>query len=599
MKTNSCIKALLLFALSVILCVALISCNNTAGGSDSDSSSTEESVNIPKDRFAVLFSGKSQCRIIYTDIGDGTEKSVALDIRNEIEKLTSVTPELFDDYTEDNGSFEILVGKTNRDESKSTEIEDTDAAYSVCVINNKLVITAVGPDGYFTAMKTLKKLLSDSYDSEKKELLIETSFNDTGIGATKEARLLTYETAGKTEKIWDCGDEAIMRIVKNTTLDEYNAYLKLLSEDGNTLYAENKIGETLFSTYLSEDERYVINTIFTPHDKRAKVIIEPMSLTSLPDKESEKTDKVCEPTITQLGLEHIYYHTNSTPQISYAYFQAGMGYIIRLENGTFIVIDGGLNSAHSYDKFLNTVRSQAPDPEKIVISAWIITHAHDDHTGVFERFSGDGSAKKLITVERLIYHFPSDESYKKTGDSLPTALKQKLRSFKDAKITKAHPGQRFYIGGAVIEIYSTMDMTAPLKVSDPNSLSMAFTVTVGGQKLMFLADATDTVANYMLKAYGDALKSDMVQAAHHGTGATSSFYEAVDPTVVFFPTGEWDYHYYWNGEGKKSYASNAYFYTSKNLKEIILAGSTDRTLTLPYDNGNVPFPIAPPKDSFK
>jgi hypothetical protein len=82
--------------------------------------------------------------------------------------------------------------------------------------------------------------------------------------------------------------------------------------------------------------------------------------------------------------------------------------------------------------------------------------------------------------------------------------------------------------------------------------------------------------------WGGYLKSDIMQAAHHGlNGGSVALYEQVDPNVVLVPMctsyvkkilefshSQWIWN---NGSG--------------NIKEVILSGWEQRTLELPYTSG--------------
>ncbi len=551
--------------------------------------------------FPIFEDGRLKVRIVCENRNDLLQKEIADLIAEKIYTLVGQRPSVYDDYVKDNGCFEILVGKTNRDESYLTDMDEAlTSSYGAAIVNNKFPIVATDRDGYYLALTFIEEMLMNEYNSQNNELIIDGTYSISGTAVPKESYIQSYQTAGTASELYDCGDDGIMSIISATSIGEFNRYLSSLSADGNTLYAENTIGNNSFATYVTKDKQYVINASFTPADSTARLIIEPLSLTSLPDKQGTADNK-CDVTFTQIGLEHIYWDATETPQISNAYFQAGMSYVIRLSDGRFIVIDGGLKYDHSYNKLISTLKAQALDPNNITVAAWIISHAHDDHTGVFEKFAADKTAQITVNVESFIYNFPSDAQYTASGDSLPTSLRRLLRSFDGTKVLKAHPGQRIHIADAVIEIYNTVDLQAPAPITDPNAMSMVFAVHVGGQKIMFTADMPASVSDQLVSLYGSALKSDIVQATHHGGAGASvnEFYKLVDPSVVLFPTGEWDYHYYWNGTGKKGYECNAYFYTSENVKHIIVAGSTDLTLTLPYLPAKQPLPAVPPQDSFQ
>lgn len=90
----------------------------------------------------------------------------------------------------------------------------------------------------------------------------------------------------------------------------------------------------------------------------------------------------------------------------------------------------------------------------------------------------------------------------------------------------------------------------------------------------------------MVTLYGSALASDFVQVIHHGApGGTIAYYQCVNPSIVLWPLGEYDYFPDPANPSKTTRSRetyNAFLYTSTRVREIILAGHTDRTLSLPY-----------------
>ena len=57
--------------------------------------------------------------------------------------------------------------------------------------------------------------------------------------------------------------------------------------------------------------------------------------------------------------------------------------------------------------------------------------------------------------------------------------------------------------------------------------------------MIFLADCGVYVCEWMLDAYDEALKSDMVQVAHHGgETANKEIYDAIQADTLFWPCNE-------------------------------------------------------------
>ena len=57
---------------------------------------------------------------------------------------------------------------------------------------------------------------------------------------------------------------------------------------------------------------------------------------------------------------------------------------------------------------------------------------------------------------------------------------------------------------------------------------------------MFMGDAGEIAGKRLVARYGDALKSDICQPAHHGQdGATEEVYQAIAPTACLWCTPDW------------------------------------------------------------
>ena len=236
-----------------------------------------------------------------------------------------------------------------------------------------------------------------------------------------------------------------------------------------------------------------------------------------------------ESTFTQVGL---YYDPDREANAEKGVMKniAGMCYVMRLEDGSFIVIDGGFDEAYNADRLYSTLEHQAPDPENIVIAAWIFTHDHGDHVGVLRRFAQ--KYKTEVTVEKFIHSFPFS-----SGESHISAM----RGFSGAKIYKSHAGQKYYLRNAEIEILYTTDLYLDNveTMDDTNKASQVFTISSHGTKFMMFGDYYHGKDETVSTIYSNAtLESHVMQHAHHGVSdASNKVVLTVAPTYVFWPTG--------------------------------------------------------------
>jgi len=119
-----------------------------------------------------------------------------------------------------------------------------------------------------------------------------------------------------------------------------------------------------------------------------------------------------------------------------------------------------------------------------------------------------------------------------------------------------------------------------------NTSSLVFSVELGGQRFLVTGDASNAALKITTQMYGDYLKSDFVQVAHHGGSTGSTGTEAVSKTytlaaspVVLWPTG---LEYY---PKRLSSPQNATIHELASTKEIFVAGSREVRFTLPYTVG--------------
>lgn len=120
-----------------------------------------------------------------------------------------------------------------------------------------------------------------------------------------------------------------------------------------------------------------------------------------------------------------------------------------------------------------------------------------------------------------------------------------------------------------------------------NTSSVVFTLNIAGQQFLILGDASNDALTIVSSMYGDYLKSDFIQTAHHGYTTGSSAYSGVTKTytltaapVVLWPVGAKDY------AGMSSRAYDAHLQNLETTKEIIVAGARDVSFKLPYTYGS-------------
>lgn len=370
-------------------------------------------------------------------------------------------------------------------------------------------------------------------------------------------------------------DDTVVFQISSTDISELNAYILSLENADYERIMENSINGNLFYTY--KNGTTLINMAYITSENKVTVTKE--TVTVLPQNTTKPTfEKVSDPSITQIKLE--------------ASVAEGMSYVIQLSDGTFFIIDGGWCDSNENEavKLYNTLAALAGEGNDIVIAGWIFTHCHGDHIGTFNFFAEKYYSD--VTIKQLLYNFPADSDISNSGSSyMLDGTKQRYRNFKnvistyltDTEIVKLHSGYKFYYADAEIEILQTLEDLYPSTVAnyDFNSSSTIFTVTIAGQKMLFLGDVSDTGASRLNRVFGSSLKSDFIQIAHHGLnngGTIKTLYMNADATYALYPAPLSWY------ESNKNASANFYISTeSKTIKQVFVSCAQSFELYLPYD----------------
>lgn len=217
-----------------------------------------------------------------------------------------------------------------------------------------------------------------------------------------------------------------------------------------------------------------------------------------------------------------------------------MSFVIRCSDGRIIVIDGGMycEGERLYSFLTELCGTDCPE-----VDSWFFTHAHPDHTFCAKRAAELYGDK--LKVKRFLYSFPSD-SYMAVREGAcigqVIAFKEAIKVFSDAETVTPRSGDRFSYGDLEIEILLTCDDLpdhSQMPLLGINDSSMIMRIYCGGQSILILGDAMESEDKVLMERYGNKLKSDVCQVAHHGSRAsTSAFYDLIDPEILIWPVGE-------------------------------------------------------------
>jgi glyoxylase-like metal-dependent hydrolase (beta-lactamase superfamily II) len=370
------------------------------------------------------------------------------------------------------------------------------------------------------------------------------------------------------------GPDSVVYRVDDTTAQEFEEYTAQIRAKGYECIMENRINENRYATFRKLDK--LVHLVYT--DPSSSVMIVHETLGDTPAHFSRpQYQKTVQPLLTQIQLE-------SNDMLE------GMSYVFRLSDGTFFIIDGGWNEKNNIEakKLYNLLKEQSEGGE-IIISGWLLTHCHGDHIGAFNEFVELYHDK--VQIRQVLYNFPPDEDI--LASDSPHMLNDEPGRYKNFKrvvstylmgkgtdIVKPHTGYKFYYADAEIEILQTHEDFYPVTIRDDgmNLSSVIFTVTIADQRMIFLADSTVLTSNQLVKHFGDYLKSDFMQVAHHGYyGGTVELYRTIDAEYILYPAPVYFYERHIN------FPENKYFlFDSPTVRQVFTMGFGQFTLPLPY-----------------
>lgn len=355
------------------------------------------------------------------------------------------------------------------------------------------------------------------------------------------AALPAYE-AGQTLGAFDCGYGLWQMLLECACHADAESYIFTLQTAGYRLLTSNRKGDNMF--WQLTDDQTVITVSYVPSMTSLRVVPQPAEDAVISGVKDNNFIPICTSQVTQIGLgvprEEVPEHPDPPTGVS-------LSYVVRLCDGSFIVYDGGMPWAE-YARRLYTVLSSQTEPGRpIVIAAWVLTHAHIDHTGVFDLFADEYAHK--IKVEKIILNFgralePESAEYQ------PHILRQ-AEKFPGARVLRVLSGTDLYFRNAKMEVLFDQTLNHPLVIPNLNAETLVTRLELDGISYMFFADHADYEGggNYpstnfnngaIRRMYGDYLKSDVVQVAHHGLGGggTAALYELVAAKYALWPIGE-------------------------------------------------------------
>lgn len=391
-------------------------------------------------------------------------------------------------------------------------------------------------------------------------------------------------------------DDSAELIFNDSSVEDYNAYVEKLKNQGYSVYTTNEIAGNLYTTLTND--KYTFTVMYVVNDSDTRAIIQNLQ-PKIPFKEDNVWDSITTPQLTLLGLGYV--------KDNGSMVNNGLSVLIRLSDGRFILIDGGHNYQGTAENLLSILREQsseyAKNDSEITIAAWVSTHQHGDHVGLLNQAS---TVLSDINIESFIVNYISEtehnhaieiynvgfcENYYYPGEThkdWKSIFNEVAKNF-GSTIYETQPGQEFYFADCEMEILYTDDLNGPDLPNDFNATSQIIKFTIGGTTFLTIGDSTGFSMLRAADVYGKYLTCDIMNILHHGMSPSGlneaiEAYSYMQAATILWDAG-FDYEKYINNEDNQAIVTEK---SNPNFKEYFMAGDLGDTivLPLPYTPGN-------------
>ncbi|MBO4322596.1 MAG: MBL fold metallo-hydrolase [Clostridia bacterium] len=308
----------------------------------------------------------------------------------------------------------------------------------------------------------------------------------------------------------------VFKSLSRELADRYvEEYLSVLAGEGWRTVDRREAARYLFVCLTDGED--ALHLSFDRTARRLRVIKDKASRSVYSLEDSLTGER--EATLIQLDNDH----TNS---------DVGMGYVICLKDGRYVLIDGGHSCDSEAELIWETLASHSGG-EKPVIAMWIVSHPHADHAGAFRRFAelhGKDVKLQALCVNDAVAYVPYN------GEKAYSAASY-AAFFDGARTVSPQTGDLITVGGVTFEFLYTFTDYYPSLPACLNNTSLVVRASAG-LSAIFLGDIQTEAGNFLASMYGDHLKSDILQFAHHGyrNGASAEVYSFIGADIGLWPS---------------------------------------------------------------
>ncbi len=361
-----------------------------------------------------------------------------------------------------------------------------------------------------------------------------------------------------TDLTYTCQDGSVLHTYAGKTEADFEAACAYYRARGFRTYSDVTKSKSRFTTLVGDGP--LAHLYWLANTGELNIVLSATAAHTLPPATPAVTDGDYEVTVTQMQDEH---HIN------------GMGYVVRLADGSFLIFDGAYEGQEL--RIRAFLEEHYKGEGKPIVRAWVLTHSHADHYPAFRAFAN--CFADSVVLEHVIFApIDAEVATAEMGDTyFNEEVHRDIAKFDGAKTVYAHTGMEFTFCNLKLEVLLASDdiyksgVTHEAWFFNNSSLVTRLYDEKGGEenyRFLVMGDMGKPGADWMLGVYGDYLRSNMVQIAHHGVeDSPLYFYETVQASILYYPCGQYLYD-----QRERHYDVRVALRERSYTKEILIAG---------------------------
>ena len=523
--------------------------------------------------------GATDYEIVVGRDASAAESSAASQLRTALGTLTGISFTINTDSRYKEDAYQIVVGNTQFGESEEALSNLKKNQSGIKVVGNKIIINGYTNSMLQEAIREWESMLEEYVVQEEDGTKTLVARVNEEVRMTDESILLDIPEfkGGTYEAVYESGNNNMQLVYTEVDASRIDAYLTSLAEAGFEVKEDNAIGTNRFVTCVGEAG--LVHLSYFSYTGSLSITTDTLGETTYKETEPEY-EKVTDTTLAVMSLD--YSHREETDG-------NGESYVITLEDGRYIIIDGGyLQDAEGLYQFLvdNNKRSDG----KVVIAAWFLSHSHGDHYGCFGQFTSAYGSE--VTLEYIV-SAPGVSGMYSNGydDYLEVNLARIAEETYQCQLIRPHTGQTLTFCNTQFQmLYTPEDYAVRYgygTITSENNASLVFKMTANGQTVLFTNDAEKAVSQLLCDTYGEELKSDIFQMNHHGVGGCiKRLCEYADPEYSLWTTNQISYDLRVSREigGIDQYESNLYILEKLGRENCFIADGDVEIISFPLED---------------